>query len=261
MKRIQIKTLQASSLAALVAALVSLPASPALATITWTGAVNNDFWNAGNWAGGAPTFGGTTTDSILISGAVGTVANTISAGPLTIADGFSITIINSTVNFLTGFGAQGIQGVSGGSVNLLNLQNATLSSAFIAVGITADLTSLSSLSLAGANRSINSLVETSRVNLGIGSSITYTAGNTDAGLSQPQSIFNTATGLDYKTDTLTGPLTDFILTGSDTTPFSVAGGGDGINQGSFTITAVPEPSTFALAGIGLAGLLIFRRRK
>lgn len=30
---------------------------------------------------------------------------------------------------------------------------------------------------------------------------------------------------------------------------------------NLTLTAVPEPSTFALAGLGLASLLIFRRRK
>jgi hypothetical protein len=30
---------------------------------------------------------------------------------------------------------------------------------------------------------------------------------------------------------------------------------------SFNVLPVPEPSTFALAGLGLAGLLIFRRRK
>jgi len=30
---------------------------------------------------------------------------------------------------------------------------------------------------------------------------------------------------------------------------------------AFTVAAVPEPSTFALAGLGLASLLIFRRRK
>jgi hypothetical protein len=30
---------------------------------------------------------------------------------------------------------------------------------------------------------------------------------------------------------------------------------------SFAVNAVPEPSTFALAGLGLASLLIFRRRK
>jgi PEP-CTERM motif len=239
----------------------ALSVNQAQALITWTGSVNNDFWNVGNWSGGAPTFGGTTTDSILINGAVGPVVNSTSTSQLTIADGFNFTIINSTLDFLTGFGLQGIQGVSGGSVNLLNIQNSTVSSAFIAVGITADLTSVSSLRLAGANRSINSLVETSRVNLGNGSSITYTVGNTDAGLSQPQSIFRTATGMDYKTDTLTAPLTDFILTGLDATPFSVAGGGDGINQGSFTITAVPEPTAFALAGLGFAAMMIRSSRK
>lgn len=30
---------------------------------------------------------------------------------------------------------------------------------------------------------------------------------------------------------------------------------------SFSLVVVPEPSTFALAGLGLAGLLLFRRRK
>ncbi len=239
----------------------ALSVNQAQALITWTGGVNNDFWNAGNWSGGVPTFGGTTTDSILINGAVGTVVNSTSTSQLTMADGFNITIINSTLNFLTGFGAQGIQGLAGGGLNLLNIQNSTVSSAFIAVGVTADLTSFSSIRLSGANRSINSLVETSRVNLGDGSSITYTAGNTDAGLSQPQSIFRTATGMDYKTDTLTAPLTDFILTGADTTPFSVAGGGDGINQGSFTITAVPEPTAVALAGLGFAAMMLRSSRK
>jgi len=32
-------------------------------------------------------------------------------------------------------------------------------------------------------------------------------------------------------------------------------------QNPFSVVAVPEPSTFALAGLGLASLLIFRRRK
>lgn len=238
----------------------ALSANQAQALITWTGGVNNDFWHPGNWSGGAPTFGGTTTDSLLINGA-GTVVNATSTSQLTMADGFNITIINSTLNFLTGFGAQGIQGLAGGGLNFLNIQNSTVSTAFIAAGITADLTASSSLRVSGANRSINSTLETSRVNLGDGSSITYTAGNTDAGLSQPQSIFRTATGMDYKTDTLTAPLTDFILTGADTTPFSVAGGGDGVNQGSFTITAVPEPTALALAGLGFAAMMIRSSRR
>lgn len=51
--------------------------------------------------------------------------------------------------------------------------------------------------------------------------------------------------------------------------FTVAGLGDGIltlpanmeNFRSFNIYTVPEPSTFVLAGLGAASLLIFRRRK
>ena len=253
--------IRAAALATLVAALIILPAIPSRATITWSGAVNNDFWTAGNWSGGAPVFGGTTTDSILISGAAGTITNS-AFSQLTLANGFSISIIGSTLDFLTGGGgAQGIQGIVGGSANVLSLNNSTVSAAFVGVGINAGLTLNSSLRLSGVNRAINSSVEVSTVSLGIGSSITYTAGNTDAGLSQPQSIFNTATGMDYKTDTLTPPLTDFVLSGLDSSPFSVAGGGDGVNQGSFTITAVPEPTSMALAGLGFAALVIFRRRK
>lgn len=36
---------------------------------------------------------------------------------------------------------------------------------------------------------------------------------------------------------------------------------DNINFAAFTVTSVPEPSTFALAGLGAAALVIFRRRK
>jgi hypothetical protein len=43
-------------------------------------------------------------------------------------------------------------------------------------------------------------------------------------------------------------------------PGNVAGNYD-ITYSSITLNAVPEPSTFALAGLGIAGLAIFRRRK
>ena len=36
---------------------------------------------------------------------------------------------------------------------------------------------------------------------------------------------------------------------------------DDINFQPFTVSSVPEPSTFALAGLGAAAMLIFRRRK
>lgn len=67
-------------------------------------------------------------------------------------------------------------------------------------------------------------------------------------------------GADYATSTVRGHSQAFVLTpqqvgaapgvGAFMSPFQV-----------FTTTVVPEPSTFALAGLGLAGLLIFRRRK
>jgi hypothetical protein len=43
-------------------------------------------------------------------------------------------------------------------------------------------------------------------------------------------------------------------------PANVSGNYD-ITYSSITLSAVPEPTTFALAGLGAAGLLIFRRRK
>ena len=36
---------------------------------------------------------------------------------------------------------------------------------------------------------------------------------------------------------------------------------DSIGMAAFTVPTVPEPSTFALAGLGAAAMLIFRRRK
>jgi len=64
----------------------------------------------------------------------------------------------------------------------------------------------------------------------------------------------------YAASNVRGHSTAFTLSaaytlGSSFTPDT------GASMPGFAVIGVPEPSTFALAGVGLAGLLIFRRRK
>lgn len=69
-------------------------------------------------------------------------------------------------------------------------------------------------------------------------------------------------GSDYASSTVRGHSAAFTLAGIATGQTPVDEFGAGLQPFQvFTTTAVPEPSTFALAGLGLAGLLIFRRRK
>jgi hypothetical protein len=67
-------------------------------------------------------------------------------------------------------------------------------------------------------------------------------------------------GSDYASSSVRGHSAAFTLPGIATgqTPADEFGAG---LQPFQVFQAVPEPSTFALAGLGLAGLLIFRRRK
>jgi len=66
-------------------------------------------------------------------------------------------------------------------------------------------------------------------------------------------------GANYASSTIRGHSAAFELNATvSPTPASYISDGA---WSSFAVTAVPEPSTFALAGLGLASLLIFRRRK
>ena len=63
-------------------------------------------------------------------------------------------------------------------------------------------------------------------------------------------------GATYDTASIRGHSAAFQITPTQFGPGALVGN----SMGSFVVNPVPEPSTFALAGLGLAGLLIFRRR-
>lgn len=72
--------------------------------------------------------------------------------------------------------------------------------------------------------------------------------------------FNTVTIGGYAPGQLTGSSAIFTMN-SVALDAPVVPTFEGTGYAGFTVAAVPEPSTFALAGLGLASLLIFRRRK
>jgi len=64
-------------------------------------------------------------------------------------------------------------------------------------------------------------------------------------------------GATYETSTIRGHSAAFAMTAVSSPGFAQ---NTGAFASTFAVAQVPEPSTFALAGLGLAGLLIFRRR-
>ncbi|TAG10199.1 MAG: PEP-CTERM sorting domain-containing protein [Verrucomicrobia bacterium] len=249
----------------LVAASVAAMSSVSQAAITWIGGGGPVFWNPANWSGGAPVAGGVTNDNIFISHA--TVTNIIADfSILTLGEGFSMTVTNTNLDFI-GAAPKLVQGVAGGTQNSINLNNSVLRTQSISTGIIANLGTGSQLSVGGAGRAINSQAEISQVNMALGTLVVFEAGSNDpagdnlSGLDRGNgwSIINNVTGQSYSADRTVGPLTDFVVAGLDTNPFRALSGGDGTNQGIFSITAIPEPSSLGL--VGLAALGFLRRRR
>jgi len=71
----------------------------------------------------------------------------------------------------------------------------------------------------------------------------------------------TATGFFGVSPVATGTAGGVDATGNALPPYNLFGGATGIPAGFTLVNAVPEPSSMALAGLGAAALLIFRRRK
>jgi len=124
-------------------------------------------------------------------------------------------------------------------------------------GITADVNGLSPLATLafGTTAGTAGFVVTSTVNVpGV------TAGNTTTWQIR---AWDLSTGATWEEATVKGtsPLVNSGPLGGVTTGGPVLNASTASGWTSFNIYAVPEPSTFVLAGLGVASLLIFRRRK
>jgi len=173
----------------------------------------------------------------------------VGAKNLLLGTGLTMTVTKSALDF-TGFTIQGVQNSTTDSV--VNLINSTLTVGSLSNDLVATLTKASTINVKGVNNTVNGTfpqanLNNTRVNLGAGSKIVHVNGNGGAGGATVGSrIFRSATGANFETDFATAPLTDFLLSGPDTTPFVAP------NDGPFTITAI-NPSSNPEIVIGYRG--------
>ncbi len=212
-----------------IAAIAAATTALTQAAITWTGAVDSDLTNDGNWdfsgSGLASVAGidsGTVADDLVIGNAgTSPVFGDLTGQPTwgTTA-AFGITLDNATID-----NGSGNDGFGFGTISLTN--GSSLTTFFVDGTLNVDATS--SVNLEGAGDPIPGATA---VNLAVGATITLSsvAEYTEQG----SQIF--VNGVNYATDS---SILDFSGT---------------------TATAVPEPSSSALLGLG-ALALILRRRK
>jgi len=218
------------------------------ADITWIGSAGGDFFDSANWdddIGPDPDSDPTTPyldGNIIFAG-----GSAVGGKNLLLGTGLSMTVTNSTLNF-TGFTIQGVQNATTDSI--VNLVNSTLTVNSLANDLVATLTKASTINVLGLNNTVNGLnspTNNTRVNLGAGSKIVHVGGNNGGGGATVGSrIFRSANGKDFASDFATAPLTDFLLSGPDTTPFVAP------NDGPFTITAI-NPNSNPEIVIGYRG--------
>jgi hypothetical protein len=207
------------------------------ASVVWTGATNNDFYNDANWDFSGAVNGTTAinpstdiNEDLVISGAAGLTGG----GRLDLGAGYSITLTNSS--FAPNSGVNGL--VDGDPSNsVLNvLGGSSMTSTWLTEGMTLNVDGTSSYTLRGAGDPINSQSEKTTINLTPGAQLTLAS----VAEFTEQGADIMVNGVSFATD-------NSILTFSGNTATAVG-------------TAIPEPSGIAL--IGLAGLaMMLRRRK
>ena len=207
---------------ALSATLLGSLALPASAVITWTGAIDGDISNDGNWdASVAGITDSTLNDSLIFN----TTGNAPILGELAGQPTWGVTAANTITFDAVTMTNAGNDGIGRGVFNVINGGGF---SAFFANGAV-DVGAPSSITLQGGG---DPLPFVAVVNLAVGAQLTMAS--VAEFTEQGGQIF--VDGVDFATDTS-------ILEFSGT-----------------TATAVPEPSSTALLGLG--GLaLILRRRK
>lgn len=217
--------------------LLFLGCAPAHASILWIGGTDTNFYTTANWDFSGSSFSAanftaanTITDSLVINGATGLSLN----GTLTLADSVTLTLTNATLSSSGTFGINGVNDAGNLYSNLILTGSSSLSTQFIAVGMSASVGTGSTLILRGTGDPINSQTEPSRVLLSPGGSVNFA--NSAEYVDHITEIFNTQSG-----NSLSATPADFL-------PSTGA-----------TITAVPEPMSAALGALGLLGLL--RRRR
>ena len=228
-----------------------IAASPIYGAVVWTGAVDNDLFNDGNWDFSGAVNGTSAIDpnvaineDLEITGATVNGATGIGFGQIIIGDNHSLTLTNSN---LTMAGTDGIAGVDDGpgtartNASVLNLVNSSADLQFASIGMDINVDATSSLNFRGGGDPLNGQTELSRAVLAPGGQLTFptVAEFTEQATTQSSLII------------VDGVQADGV---NMNTLFSFSGStGTALSQ-------VPEPSSTAL--LGLSGLaLILRRRK
>lgn len=266
-------------LAVVIAALASATGSEA--AIVWTGGgSDNDFFNTSNWDLGGYTgpFASTTNEGLAITTDIVLNDATVALpGTLILGAGYTLTATNTTFN--TSGSLQGVfrsQGSGSGEVSgtkaTFHLIHSTgyLENIGTNIIVTLDPTSVVSINASGSS-GINTY---SNLLLDPGASVSFANGSGASGGTTKvlaDRIINSQTGTTFSIDYYggnssvnynsvagNGPQGSFVLSGSDLTPFG-APNVDNPN-GSFVITAVPEPSALVLPLVGIALLALRRNR-
>jgi hypothetical protein len=133
--------------------------------------------------------------------------------------------------------------VAGGATSTINLTGvSTFNAQFLNNDLTVNVGSGSTLQLRGTATPLNS---SAFVYLAIGGTLTFTGGSPST--LNAGNIFNALTSTAYSTS---GDISaSFTFTGSQAAPTSIT-----------AITAIPEPSSAILLGLGTLGLISRRRR-